>query len=342
VEDTGVGIAADDLEHVFEEFRQVGDRSTHVAGSGLGLALTKRLVEAHDGGIEVRSTLGRGSTFTVTMPIGKPAVPAVPDTVDAIPAVARGARVLIIEDDPSSVRLLQAYLAESGYEVSVAPNGEIGLDMAQADPPAAILLDILLPRIDGWEVLRRLKSDPLVRDIPVVIVTVVDERGVGLALGAVDYFVKPIERDALIARLDRHTFTTKVKARPVTILAIDDDPASLAMIDATLSPLGFGVQLAPSGKDGLELANRIRPDLVICDLLMPGLDGFEVVGELQADEATAAIPILIVTGHELTEADKARLNGRVLGVVNKGEAVAHGLRDWLRRVVPDMVAAAPE
>ena len=340
VSDTGIGISPDDQEHVFEEFRQVGDRAGHVAGTGLGLALTRRLVEAHGGRIGVESEVGRGSVFTVVLPIGTvhPSHEGAADTVARAPGGR--ARVLVIEDDPSSVRLLQAYLGESGYDVSVAPNGERGLELALADPPAAILLDILLPGIDGWEVLRRLKQNPAVRDVPVVIVTVVDERSVGLALGAVDYFVKPIERDALIARLDRHTFTTKVQTRAVGVLAIDDDPAALAMIDATLSPLGFEVVVAASGADGLARVAEARPDLVICDLMMPGIDGFEVVARLHEEPETRTIPILILTAHELTDADKARLNGRVLGVVDKGESAVQGLREWLSQVVPAVVLVA--
>jgi signal transduction histidine kinase/CheY-like chemotaxis protein len=341
VSDTGVGISDDDQQHVFEEFRQVGDRAGHVAGTGLGLALTRRLVEAHGGRIELRSVVGEGSTFTVVLPIGSAHPPQPATTGGGVPVPGGGARVLIVEDDPSSVRLLQAYLAESGYEVTVAPDGERGLELARADPPAAILLDVLLPGIDGWEVLRHLKSDPAVRDVPVVIVTVVDERNVGLALGAVDYFVKPIEREALIARLDRHTFTTKVKARTLNVLAVDDDPAALTMIDATLSPLGFAVRGASSGREGLDLAIELRPDLVICDLLMPEIDGFEVVARLHENPATSAIPILILTAHELTESDKARLNGRVLGVVDKGESAARGLREWLSRVIPEVIRADP-
>ena len=337
VSDTGIGISPDDQAHVFEEFRQVGDRAGHVAGTGLGLALTRRLVEAHGGRIELESEVRRGSVFTVVLPIGS-AHPSHEGTADDGARAPGGrARVLVIEDDPSSVRLLQAYLGESGYDVTVAPNGERGLELALADAPAAILLDILLPGIDGWEVLRRLKQDPSVRDVPVVIVTVVDERSVGLALGAVDYFVKPIERDALIARLDRHTFTTKVRTRTVRVLAIDDDPAALAMIDATLSPLGFEVDRAASGGEGLGRVAEAHPDLVICDLMMPGIDGFEVVARLHADLATRAIPILILTAHELTEADKARLNGRVLGVVDKGESAVQGLREWLGQVIPEVV-----
>jgi len=336
--DSGVGISIEDQAHVFEEFRQVGDPQTRVAGTGLGLALTRRLVEAHGGRIGVESEPGVGSTFTVSLPIGRPEEATSENGRSPITAPGGGARILIIEDDPSSVRLLQAYLADGGYRFSVAADGEIGLRMALADPPEAILLDILLPGMDGWEVLRRLKSEPAIRDVPVVIITVVDERNVGLALGAVDYFVKPIEREALLARLDRHTFLTKVRQRSVDVLAIDDDPAALEMIDATLAPYGFAVHRAASGTEGLHMVSAVHPDLVICDLLMPGVDGFEVVGRLHADPATTGIPILVLTGHELTASEKARLNGRVLGVVDKGDSAALGLRDWLTRVIPELAA----
>ncbi len=341
VQDTGVGISVDDQQHVFEEFRQVGDPNARVAGTGLGLALTKRLVEAHGGRIGLTSERGVGSTFTVWLPIGSPQLPGGTDGTGTN-RPGGSARVLIIEDDPSSARLLHTYLTESGYEVAIAADGETGLAMVRADPPAAILLDVLLPTIDGWEVLRRLKLEPSARDIPVVIVTVVDERNVGLALGAVDYFVKPIEREALLARLARHTFLTKARERRLDIVAIDDDPAALEMIDATLAPLGFAVHRAASGQDGLHLVDAVSPDLVICDLLMPGVDGFEVVGRMQANPSTAAIPILILTSHELTAADKSRLNGRILGVVDKGDSAVAGLRSWLSRVAPELVVGNGE
>ena len=195
----------------------------------------------------------------------------------------------------------------------------------------AILLDVLLPGIDGWEVLRRLKADARLRDIPVVIVTVVDERDVGLALGAVDYLVKPIDRDALLASLGRLTLTTKVQSRSVRILVVDDEPATLDMLEQTLGEAGFEVTRAGGGRLGVELARRDRPDLVICDLVMPELDGFGVVGELKADPVTSDIPIIILTAHVLSVADKRRLNGKVLGIVAKGPDAQAGLRAWLAR-----------
>ena len=336
VRDNGVGIAADDQVRVFEEFRQVGDQAQRMSGTGLGLALTRRLVEAHGGRIELESTLGSGSTFTVILPdrypLEAPAVTSTPLVAEALAAVEHD--ILLIEDEASSARLLQTYLAKAGHRVRVASDGEKGLAMARAHRPAAIVLDILLPGIDGWEVLRQLKSDEALRDVPVIIATVVDERGVGLALGAVDYLVKPVDPKALLDRLGRYTFTTKVKTRAMSVLAIDDDPVALDIIEDTLAPLGFTVRRASSGREGIELAQSVGADLVICDLMMPEVDGFEVIAQLHDAVATSSIPILVLTAHDLTAADKARLNGRVLGIATKGDSGVNGLSHWLANVLP--------
>ena len=340
VADTGVGIAPEDQAVVFDEFRQVGGGGQRNEGSGLGLALTRRLVEAHGGRIELESTPGVGSRFTVVLPIadavapgqrneGQPAAPA-----EAPLGAPPGASVLVVEDDPSAVRLLRAYLEPVGYRVRVSPDGEQALEDVRAERPAAILLDVLLPKLDGWEVLRRLKADPDLRDIPVVIVTVVDEKDVGLALGAVDYLVKPIDRDALLACLERLALMTTVRSRTVRILAVDDEPAALDMLSETLRPAGFDIVRAEGGMSAIAMARAERPDLVICDLVMPDLDGFGVVAALKADPATAAIPIIILTGHDLTAADKERLNGKVLRIVSKGADAQEGLRVWLIRADP--------
>ncbi|HTE65390.1 MAG TPA: response regulator, partial [Candidatus Binatia bacterium] len=284
VTDSGVGIAADDLGHIFEEFRQVGDVKARETGTGLGLALTKRLVEAHGGTISVESQPGRGSSFEVVLSNARvmdEADAAQPVIDDELELPAPGSTILVIEDDPSAVRLLRTYLEAEGYRLKVATDGEAGLAAAHSDPPDAVILDLLLPGIDGWEVLRRLKADAELRDIPVIVVTVVDERNLSMSLGAVDYFLKPVSRDALLRRLSLYTFTTKVKQHPVSILVIDDDPGARELAAAALRPEGFDVIAAASGREGLALAESDPPDLVICDLLMPDMDGFEVVSRLQ-------------------------------------------------------------
>ena len=341
VSDTGVGIAPEDQERVFEEFRQVGDIAARQPGTGLGLALCRRLVEAHGGRIGLESTVGVGSRFTVYLPApSEVAAPAAEKSAGPRPAMKAGLpdapSVLIIEDDLSAVRLIRTYLETDGYLVRVAIDGETGLADARSDVPDAIVLDVLLSGIDGWEVLRRLKTDELLRDVPVVIVTIVDEREVGLALGAVDYLVKPVNRASLLDALARYTSTTS-RSGSIRVLAIDDDPATLDMIEATLRPDGHDVTRATSGQAAIDIARHTPFDLVICDLLMPDLDGFGVVAELGADPRTRDRPILILTAHELTDLERTVLKGKVLGVAAKGETGSEGLRDWLARAV----ASAP-
>jgi signal transduction histidine kinase/DNA-binding response OmpR family regulator len=346
VVDTGVGIAPEDLGAVFEEFRQVGDPRERQSGTGLGLALTRRLVEAHGGRVEVESERGKGSRFTLVLPARE--IKSVP----ASPAPAAASRepqrrrlsdvgdVLVVEDDPSAVRLLREYLEPAGYTVRIAADAESGLSMAVDQRPAAIVLDVLLPGVDGWEALRRLKADPAVRDVPVIMLTVVDERDVGLALGAVDYLVKPIQRAALLASLARFAPRPTSTGLPLRVLAIDDEPSALDLIRSTLEPAGFAVRGVTSGREGLDIVNRERFDLIVCDLVMPGLDGFDVIAALKADVRTAHIPIVVCTARDLSEGDKDRLNGQILGITTKGTDGRDGLRAWLDRAAKPLAAAA--
>jgi signal transduction histidine kinase/CheY-like chemotaxis protein len=339
VADSGVGISAEDQPHVFEQFRQVGDAGLRQGGTGLGLALTQRLVEAHGGRIELVSTLGVGSCFTVILPIAA-ADGTTPAPADApeLPVDPAGGDVLVIEDDPSAARLLREYLEADGYRVRVAATGEAGLAAAHAARPGAILLDVLLPGLDGWEVLRRLKADEALRETPVIVVTVIDEREVGLALGAVDYLLKPVDRGTLLAAIAR--YLPSAAEPPVRILAIDDEQDALDLISAALEPAGHQVIGATSGEAGLELARKGAFDFVVCDLVMPGLDGFGVVAALKADDRTKAWPILILTSHSLSAAEKRRLHGRILGIVDKGSAGAAGLRSWLAEAMPAASASS--
>jgi signal transduction histidine kinase/CheY-like chemotaxis protein len=335
VTDNGIGIRPEDHAAVFEEFRQVGDPTERQPGTGLGLALTRRLVEAHGGRVELTSARGKGSRFTTVLPatataatVTRAAEPHAP----RLPQPSRGATtVLVIEDDPSAVRLLREYLEPAGYEVRVAADGPTGIANAKEVRPAAVVLDVLLPGIDGWEVLRRMKADATLRDVPVIMLTVVDERDVGLALGAVDYLVKPINRDTLLTSLSRFAARTTTPDAPLHVLAVDDEPAALELIRATLASEGFAVTAVSTGREALDAARHERFDFVVCDLVMPDLDGFDVIAALKSDPQTAATPILVCTGRDLTARDKQRLNGQILGIASKGTDGRDGLRAWLTR-----------
>jgi signal transduction histidine kinase/CheY-like chemotaxis protein len=280
VADTGVGIAPEDHERVFEEFQQVGDPDRQRAGTGLGLALTKRLVEAHGGEITLASAPGRGSSFTVRLP----AAPVIRSFAAAEPDAAR---VLLIEDDPSAAELLRTHLIGAGYRVDVAGTGEIGLHAAGEQPPDAIVLDVGLPGIDGWEVIRRLKADPRLAGIPVFFATILDERQNGLALGASDYFVKPVEPAALLGALARN-----VARRPMPrVLVVDHDHEVRQAIEDGLRAGGADVVACADGRDALELS-RSGFDLIVCDMRSPEVGGFSLLAAIQHDPATRHTPVL--------------------------------------------------
>jgi signal transduction histidine kinase/CheY-like chemotaxis protein len=339
VSDSGVGIDPADQQTVFEQFRQAGDVAARQAGTGLGLALTKRLVEAQGGEVSLESELGRGSRFTVRLPAGQPAgkpageaagEPAGSRAVEPAGGSPAGGGILVIEDEPAAAHLLRTYLEDAGYQVTVATDGKSGLIAAHRRVPEAILLDLVLPGMDGWEVLRQLKLDDTLGDVPVVIVTVADEREVGLALGATDYLIKPLDKDTLLRRLARHgLLAPPASARSTAVLVIDDDPATLKIIEASLTPGGVCVVTAGTAVEALRLVGTRRFDLIICDLLMPEIDGFTLIAALAENPATRRTPVLVVTGLEITEVDKARLTGRILGIVHKGADLQECLGDWL-------------
>ena len=329
VTDTGSGIAATDQASIFEAFQQAPG-AAGLEGTGLGLTLARQLVEAHGGTIALESEVGRGSRFSVVLPRGRATVEPVAATAESVP---RGERlVLAIEDDPSAAELLRVYLEEAGFATATAPDGLTGIEWATSLHPAAIVLDILLPDLDGWEVLQRLKGAEATRDIPVIVVSVVDDAPLGFALGAVDYFVKPVSREALLGAIGRLTFTTKVRTHPVTALVIDADPDAGAGYRAQLEPDGFRVLVAASGEAGMDSARDDQPDLILLDLILPDTDGPDLVARLKADPATSDIPIWVTTRRHLDDDERARINGKVQGIVVRGVGGFDALKGWLDRV----------
>ena len=323
VHDTGIGIAPEDQACIFEEFQQAsGSNAVAREGTGLGLALARRFVELHGGRLWVDSKPGIGSTFTfaiqrharMTVPLPPPAEPV--RHANAEPNSHR--RILVIEDNSQAIDLLRMHLEADGFSVVVARDGERGLQQARELRPSAIVLDILLPSLSGWDVLARAKADPAIAAIPIVVVSMLDERGKGFALGAADYLVKPVQRDALLSTLRRVSGLPIGGNRHTRILAIDDDPLALELIQAVLRPEGYDVVKAGSAREGLAVAEREQPALVILDLLMPEMDGFAVVERLRARPATASIPIVILTSRGMDAQDRERLNGHISYLARKG------------------------
>jgi CheY-like chemotaxis protein len=239
----------------------------------------------------------------------------------------------VVEDNPQASELLARHLDGGGFRMAFARSGIEALTKARELKPVAITLDILLPEIDGWEVLNRLKQDEATRNIPVVVVSVVDNPRLGRALGALDYFVKPVDRQALLSRLGRYTFTTKVGQEEIRILLVDDEPANLELLESILQPAGFTVLRASGGQEGVEMARARKPHLILLDLLMPEVTGFDVVAALRGDESTRSIPIMVLTSKNLTEEDKRQLSGQVAAVFERNSLASAELIGWLHQLV---------
>ncbi|HSD80913.1 MAG TPA: response regulator, partial [Solirubrobacteraceae bacterium] len=248
-----------------------------------------------------------------------------------VPDAASAATVLVIEDDRRSADLLTLHLQGAGYEVVVASDGAVGLELARQLLPRAVVLDILLPTLDGWDLLARLKADPATADIPVVVVSMLDERGKGFALGAAEYLVKPVDRDRVVGALAR---CAPAAGAAHAVAVIDDDARQLDRVSALLTAEGYEVLCAAGGEEGVEVVRRSLPAVVLLDLLMPGLDGFAVVERLREDPATASIPIVVLTAKDLTRSDRERLAGRIAHLAQKGTLGRDELVALVGRLVP--------
>ncbi|MBI2427617.1 MAG: response regulator [Ignavibacteriales bacterium] len=318
IQDFGVGIKKDEIQSLFQPFQQTADGAKKTEGTGLGLAITKKIVELHGGSLFVVSEFGEGSTFIARLPIlvqveneAETVLKRISDATDG----GRQKRVLIVEDKPHARTLLHTYLTEAGYVTEIAANGVEAMEKAKLWKPDVITLDILLPVKDGWQVLRELKDHPLCKDIPVIIISMVDERNVGFGLGAVEYFVKPVQKNDLLAAIKKVEETQARKS--AKILVIDDDKSVTDLIQVILESEGCVVLKAQNGKEGLVLAEKEKPDLIILDLVMPELSGFNVAYQLKHNPATYTIPVMIMTSMEIDDETREQLQGFVVSLMRK-------------------------
>jgi signal transduction histidine kinase/CheY-like chemotaxis protein/ligand-binding sensor domain-containing protein len=329
--DRGIGIAPENLKMIFDEFRQVDATSSRqYGGTGLGLSLVKKFVELQRGTIHVESTLDEGSAFTFTLPVrfSGAAIPSPIVNADGS-VVPPGERVLVVEDDDIAYESISTYLGSVGFVTIRARHGDEALRLARSMRPVAVTLDLVLPGMEGWEVLRKLKSDDETSAIPVVIVSMIDNRELGLAFGADDYFTKPVDYPRLMRRIREITQQTPAPARP-RLLLIDDDASVHEMLEQELAREGYQLDQAYSGREGLARAEESKPDVIILDLAMPGMSGFEVAEALKERESTSRIPILILTAHELSADAREQLRTGTSGLIMKGASAGHRLMTAIR------------
>lgn len=343
VTDTGIGIAPQDQDDIWQEFRQIdGSLSRRHEGTGLGLAIVRRLAAMLGGDVALESQLGKGSTFTVRLPVelADPArviesfmsalpMPTGPSTELPRYRAAEKPLVLVVDDDPEVIYILEKYLRDDGFEIAVARTGDAAIEQARALRPFAITLDIMLPGKDGWEVIQTLKDDPATADIPIIVVSMLDNRQLGYSLGAAEYLVKPVSRKVLLERLAQ----LRANAPVQHVLVVEDDLVEQRVLAMVLGEAGLEVTTFASGTEALEWLADHTPDLITLDLMMPGMDGMEALDQIKHRPHLRGVPVLIITAKEILPEDRVRLNSRIATIIRKGptqrETLLAEVRDQL-------------
>jgi signal transduction histidine kinase/DNA-binding response OmpR family regulator len=331
VRDTGIGMTSEQMARLFQEFAQADASTTRrFGGTGLGLALSRRLCRMMGGDITVASEPGHGSTFTIRLPAEvRESTRDAPASGARESGLAGSSTVLVIDDDGAVRDLMARFLGKEGFRVATAPGGEEGLRLARETRPDVITLDVLMPGMDGWSVLAALKADAALADIPVVMLTMLDDRNLGYALGAADYLTKPIDRERLVAVLGHYR-------RDLPVLVVDDDADFRELARRILEREGYAVIEAVNGRAALDRLRDTTPSVILLDLMMPEMDGFDFVAAARENAAWRALPIVVITAKDLTPEDHERLNGYVSRVLQKGGLT----RDTLLGEVRDLVATS--
>ncbi len=332
VSDTGIGMTPEQIGKLFQPFTQADASTTRqYGGTGLGLTITKRFCQMMGGDIAVESEVRKGSTFVVRLPVeaSAAALPTPPAEALSESWPAGTSTVLVIDDDAAVRDLLQRFLSKEGFRVVSASGGEEGLRLARKLRPDVITLDVMMPGMDGWAVLTALKADLDVADIPVIMVTIMDDENLGYALGAADYLTKPVDRDRLVAVLNKY----RRESPAHSVLLVEDDAASREILRHMLENEGWAVIEAEHGRAALERVAESRPTLILLDLIMPEVDGFEFVAQLRQHEEWRTIPVVVVTGKDLTPEDRLRLNGYVEKILQKGASSREELLTEIHHLV---------
>ena len=332
VTDTGVGIRAEDQAVIFEEFRQVeGPAGTTQEGTGLGLAITKRLVEQQGGRISLESEFGKGSRFTFTLPAGSrgaetPLVNEPPSPSIVIGEGHGKPLILVVDDEVTARELLASYLCPE-YRIAMAESGEEAVKQARHLRPDAITLDVMMPRGNGFETLAALKKAPETATIPIIIVSIVDQKQVGFALGAVDYLIKPVRKPILLETIRKYVLPQSDEDE--AILLVDDDPRALELLEETLRSAGYETESVRSGTRALEVLSSKLVSAVVLDLLMPGMDGFEVIRHVRQEPTLRELPIFVMTAKSLTKDELAVLT-------RETQALFHKNGSWQQQLIVEV------
>jgi len=329
VADTGIGMTPEQQSKLFKEFTQV-DSSTvrQYGGTGLGLAIARKLARMMGGDVTVASEPGKGSVFTVRLPAG-----AHSQARSSVGSDGRLSatfdRVLVIDDDATARELIADHLKAEGFSVVTAEGGVEGLKLAKELRPTAITLDVMMPDLDGWSVLAALRQDPELAEIPVIMITIVDEHRRGIALGAAGYLTKPIDRERLRRMIGRF----QAPARPTRVLVVEDDAIQRERMLGWLEGPQWTVREAENGRVALKRIQETKPDVILLDLMMPEMDGFAVVAALQKETGWQDIPVIVITARDLDVKDRERLNSGVQSVLVKERFRPADLVERIRRLV---------
>jgi signal transduction histidine kinase/CheY-like chemotaxis protein len=347
VSDTGIGLSADQIVRLFQPFTQADASTTRkFGGTGLGLSLTRRFCQLMSGDVTVHSVAGEGSVFTIKLPaiVSDPSLnygveerrrasavvnPSGTYDTDSLPAP--GTCVLVVDDDPVQRELMQRYLGKEGFTVRTAGGGVEGLRLARQLLPAAITLDVMMPDLDGWSVLEALKADRALRDVPVIMLTMVDDPERGFALGASDYATKPVNRIRLSQIVKKHICPDP----PCPVLLVDDDASFRDVTRAMLEKEGWSVSEAENGAAALKSMEAQRPSLIFLDLIMPVMNGFEFAAHVRQHAEWRSIPIIVITSQDLTSDDRHHLDGYVQMILQKQGASRESLLQQVRDALTD-------
>jgi signal transduction histidine kinase/CheY-like chemotaxis protein len=333
VSDTGIGMRPDQLNKLFEPFVQAdSSTSRKYGGTGLGLVISRRFARLMGGEITATSEPGKGSTFVLELPQTFELAAASVEQAPAIPTAGSAGTVLIIDDEPAVHDILQRTLARYGFHTQSAFSGEDGLRLARKLHPQAITLDVMMPGTDGWSVLTALKADPELADIPVVMLTIVDSKNLGYALGAAEYLTKPIDRERLAGVLLRYRGNAAT-----TALVVEDDSDTREMIRRQLESEGWIVAEAHNGREALDRIADTHPGIILLDLMLPEMNGFEFLSVMHTHKEWASIPVIVLTAKDLTEEERRRLNGHVSRVLQKGTYQRDELLEHVSQLVSSRV-----